>query len=442
MLILVEVFLLQLGMLLLLQGRAGSGQGACGCRGRRFSSASASPRWSMLAAALFGATLGGFIVAGIYHIGLLMFGGANAGFEATYRVVAFGTGSVYMLVPIPLVGPFFALVMYFVVLIYGLLYAHETTGGRAALAVFVPFFLATCCMCPLLLLFSSSLLVASCHRWDADRWRSNSAARSATSCSASADASAGKNARCPKCQTLMTVPAADGSAAPAAPPFPPPEGAFAWPPGAGPAPPFSPPAPPPPKDPFAPEGGSVPPPPKPTNPFSEQQAGSPFGGPAIGSLNPYASPPAAAGYQPPSWERTGLPWENEKKSIGCWFRTFGIVLGSPSRAFSIMKQTGGLGAPDSLQHAGLGWAGVFAVADRGSHHLDLCGWRRGRGQRRGRCRGGHRHRTGNDGGNRRLPGPVCCVRGHDRQLHRRRLVASVPDAVRRVRGRATRRRFA
>jgi hypothetical protein len=61
-------------------------------------------------------------------------------------------------VPIPLVGPFFALIMYFVVLIYGLMYAHETTGGRAALAVIVPMFLMTCCMCPvMMLLFGSSL---------------------------------------------------------------------------------------------------------------------------------------------------------------------------------------------------------------------------------------------------------------------------------------------
>ncbi|HZN35673.1 MAG TPA: hypothetical protein VFB80_17710 [Pirellulaceae bacterium] len=145
MLFLVEVFLFQLGWALLFQG-------------------SLRVSWEVffigfgisavvyLAVALFLATFGGFVVAGFYHLGLLMFGGANAGFEATYRVVAFGTGSVYMLVPIPLVGPFFAVVMHFVVLIYGLMYAHQTTGGRAALAVFVPLFLATCCLCPVLLM--------------------------------------------------------------------------------------------------------------------------------------------------------------------------------------------------------------------------------------------------------------------------------------------------
>jgi hypothetical protein len=109
-------------------------------------------------AAVVAALIGGFITAGIYHLALLMFGGANAGFEATYRVVAFGTGAVYMLVPIPLVGPFFAIVMHFVVLIFGLMHAHETTGGRASMAVFGPALLVACCTCPLvILLFGSSL---------------------------------------------------------------------------------------------------------------------------------------------------------------------------------------------------------------------------------------------------------------------------------------------
>ncbi|HZN33927.1 MAG TPA: YIP1 family protein, partial [Pirellulaceae bacterium] len=145
-------------------------------------------------------------------------------------------------------------------------------------------------------------------------------------------------------------------AAPPPPPVPP-ESSFAWPPGAGPAPAATPApsTPPEPKNPFSsvnlPAGSA--PPPKPANPFGERQAGSPFGGPATGSLNPYASP-ASAGYQQPTWARTGLPWENEKKTLGCWFRTFGIILGSPSRAFSIMRQTGGLGAPILYNMLGLG----------------------------------------------------------------------------------------
>ena len=173
------------------------------------------------------------------------------------------------------------------------------------------------------------------------------------------EASAGKNARCPKCQTLMTVPGA-AQAAPPPPPVPP-ESSFAWPPGAGPAPAATPApsTPPEPKNPFSsvnlPAGGV--PPPKPANPFGERQAGSPFGGPATGSLNPYASPAASvsgATYAPNLYERTGLPWEIEKWSIGCWFRTFAIILGSPTRAFSIMKHSGNLGTPLTYLLFGVG----------------------------------------------------------------------------------------
>jgi hypothetical protein len=157
MLLLVEMFLFQLGAMLLMPGLL-EGVGQIRISWEAFFIRFAISAVFYLFAAILAATLGGFIISGFYHLGLLMFGGANGGFEATYRVVAFGTGAVYMLAPIPLVGPFFALIMYFVVLIYGLLYAHETTGGRAALAVIVPMFLMTCCTCPvIMLLFGSTL---------------------------------------------------------------------------------------------------------------------------------------------------------------------------------------------------------------------------------------------------------------------------------------------
>jgi phage FluMu protein Com len=68
-----------------------------------------------------------------------------------------------------------------------------------------------------------------------------------------------------------------------------------------------------------------------------------------GSLNPYASPASAGqGYAADYYyfgPRSGLPWENEPQTIGCFFRTMGLVLGSPTRAFSIMRQNGGMGGP-------------------------------------------------------------------------------------------------
>ena len=92
-------------------------------------------------------TVGGLILAVILHLTLLVFRAANGGFEATYRIVAFSAGSCYMLLPIPLVGPFFALVMQPIVLIYGIMYAHETSGWKAVASVFLPgILLLTCCV--------------------------------------------------------------------------------------------------------------------------------------------------------------------------------------------------------------------------------------------------------------------------------------------------------
>jgi DNA-directed RNA polymerase subunit M/transcription elongation factor TFIIS len=88
--------------------------------------------------ALFSGTIGGLFSAVLYHVCLLVCGGANAGFATTYRVVGFGLGSVYMLASIPIVGPLFAFVMQPIVLAYGFMNAHETSGGRAFLAAILP----------------------------------------------------------------------------------------------------------------------------------------------------------------------------------------------------------------------------------------------------------------------------------------------------------------
>jgi hypothetical protein len=84
------------------------------------------------------ATIGLFVAAGIYHLCLLMVGGANHGYETTYRVVAFTHGSIAWLQVIPCVGGCIVLVMLYVCLINGLVSAQETTGGKAAAAVFIP----------------------------------------------------------------------------------------------------------------------------------------------------------------------------------------------------------------------------------------------------------------------------------------------------------------
>lgn len=107
-------------------------------------------RWDGLLIALGGAacvaifaglvigTFGGLLNAAMFHVCLLICGAANAGFTTTYRVVSFGVGAVYFLAAIPLIGPLLALVMQPVVLTYGFMNAHETSGFRAFLAAILP----------------------------------------------------------------------------------------------------------------------------------------------------------------------------------------------------------------------------------------------------------------------------------------------------------------
>jgi hypothetical protein len=84
-----------------------------------------------------------FIGATIVHLCLMIVGGANKSFEATFRVLAFSHGSTGPLQIIPVCGGLISAVWALVVNCIGLARAHETTTGRAVLAVFLP--LLVCC---------------------------------------------------------------------------------------------------------------------------------------------------------------------------------------------------------------------------------------------------------------------------------------------------------
>ena len=86
--------------------------------------------------------LGLFISSGILHLFLVMVKGAKHGFEATFRVVAYGYSANIFLV-VPFCGGLLAGVWAIILYIIGLREAHETTGGKAALAVFLP--VIVCC---------------------------------------------------------------------------------------------------------------------------------------------------------------------------------------------------------------------------------------------------------------------------------------------------------
>lgn len=82
------------------------------------------------------AAMNGFMHAGILHLCLMLFGGARRPFEATYRAICYGTGPVFMLYCIPVVGIIAAVVYSLVIPCIALARTHETDMWRAVLAVF------------------------------------------------------------------------------------------------------------------------------------------------------------------------------------------------------------------------------------------------------------------------------------------------------------------
>lgn len=79
-----------------------------------------------------------FLHAAVYHALLSIVGGANHGFEATFRVVAYAQGASYVLYLIPCFGGPCAFVAMLVLAIIGLASAQETTAWQACAAVLPP----------------------------------------------------------------------------------------------------------------------------------------------------------------------------------------------------------------------------------------------------------------------------------------------------------------
>lgn len=84
-----------------------------------------------------------FLGSAILHLCLMLVGGANRSFETTFRVACFTGGSANLFNMIPVCGGFIALVYSIVLYCIGLSRAHQTTTGKALLAIFLP--LIVCC---------------------------------------------------------------------------------------------------------------------------------------------------------------------------------------------------------------------------------------------------------------------------------------------------------
>lgn len=83
-----------------------------------------------------------FIVSGMLHLFLMMVRGAKAGFEATFRVISYSV-SPFLFMAIPYCGMLLTMLWMLTLAVIGLRDAHETTGGKATVAVFFPFLF--CC---------------------------------------------------------------------------------------------------------------------------------------------------------------------------------------------------------------------------------------------------------------------------------------------------------
>jgi hypothetical protein len=104
-----------------------------------------------------------FIISGMLHLFLLLVRGAKGGFEATFRVVSYGI-SPFLCMVIPVCGMFITWLWGMTIVIIGLREAHETTGGKAVVAVFFPLILC-CAVATVLIAIFMGALVASFGSW-------------------------------------------------------------------------------------------------------------------------------------------------------------------------------------------------------------------------------------------------------------------------------------
>jgi hypothetical protein len=83
-----------------------------------------------------------FVMGGIYHLFLVLVGGARKGhgFGTTLRVFAYSVGP-QIFVLVPFIGTMAGVIWGLVVTMIGMREAHETTTGKAVAALLIPMFL-------------------------------------------------------------------------------------------------------------------------------------------------------------------------------------------------------------------------------------------------------------------------------------------------------------
>lgn len=98
-----------------------------------------------------------FITSALIHLALMVIGGANRPFEATFRVVCYSGGATAVLQLLPVCGAFAATIWNFIVMVIGISAVHKIGTGRAAVAVLLP----TLVCCGLILAAVFALIAAA-----------------------------------------------------------------------------------------------------------------------------------------------------------------------------------------------------------------------------------------------------------------------------------------
>lgn len=100
--------------------------------------------------------IGVFVGAGIFHLMLLLIGGAARGFEATVRAVSYAQAPGILLL-VPFCGQLVAGIWTLVLYVIGLAEAHGIGYGRAVAAVLLPILLLCCCCAAVGFFFASAI---------------------------------------------------------------------------------------------------------------------------------------------------------------------------------------------------------------------------------------------------------------------------------------------
>jgi len=87
--------------------------------------------------------IGMFISSAMYHVMLMLLGGANFPYEATFRAIAYASGSAALLQAIPFCGQYVNGIVSLVFMIIGIMKVQEISGFKATAAVLLP--AVVCC---------------------------------------------------------------------------------------------------------------------------------------------------------------------------------------------------------------------------------------------------------------------------------------------------------